>query len=116
MARYVFAFGNFAINAEFQVSSSLILFGIRSSHGSAEICETDIKRKISLCKELLQVVRVLEPGKSIFRGKLLVDLQDALFAETERRVKNCEMSKLVALVCIHFPVLTTTLNNMWGNR
>lgn len=45
---------------------------------------------------------MLEPGKSIFRGKLLVDLQEALFAETERRVKNCEMSKLVALVCIQF--------------
>lgn len=88
---------NFAINAEFQVS--WILFVI---HSFAEICETDIKRKISLCKELIQVVKVLEPGKSIFRGKLLVDLQEALFAETERRVKNREMSKLVALVCIHF--------------
>lgn len=74
---------------------------------SAEICETDIKRKISLCQELIQVVRVLEPGKSIFRGKLLVDLQEALFAETERRVSNGEMSKLVARVCT---ILYSTLH------
>lgn len=100
--------GKFTVNAdgEFQVCSVQFNFicnsfvFVRSSISFAEICETDIKRKISLCEELIKVVRVLEPGKSIFRGKLLVDLQEALFAETERRVNNGEMSKLVARVCI----------------
>lgn len=79
---------------------------IRSFSLFAEICETDIKRKISLCQELIQVVRVLEPGKSVFRGKLLVDLQEAMFAETERRISNGEISKLVARVCTIYFVLT----------
>lgn len=74
-----------------------------------EICETDLKRKISLCEELLKVVKVLEPGKSTFRGKLLVDLQEALFVQTEQRVKNGEVSKLVALVCIYFKFIHLTL-------
>lgn len=66
----------------------------------AEICETDLKRKASLCEELLKVVKVLEPGKSIFRGKLLVDLQEAQFFLIEQRIKNGEISKLVARVSI----------------
>lgn len=64
----------------------------------AEICETDLKRKISLCEELLEVVEVLEPGKSIFRGKLLADLQEAQFMQIEQRIQNGEISKLVARV------------------
>lgn len=87
------------------VHSFILSFG-RSFRVFAEMCETDIKRKISLCEELLKVVRVLEPGKSIFRGKLLVDLQNALFALIDQRVKNGEISKLVALVCIFILLYT----------
>lgn len=52
---------------------------------------------------MLKVVEVLEPGKSIFRGKLLADLQEAQFKLIEQRIENGEISKLVARVSwFHF--------------
>lgn len=66
-----------------------------------EIGDTELHRKISLCIELLEVAEILEPGKSIFRGKLLVDLQEAVLVQTERYLKNGEISKLVARVGFH---------------
>lgn len=64
----------------------------------AEIGDTDLSRKIFLCRELLEVAKILEPGQSIFRGKLLVDLQEALFVQTERQISNREISSVVAHV------------------
>lgn len=63
-----------------------------------EIGDTDLSRKISLCNELLQVAKVLEPGGSVFRGKLLVDLQEALFVQTERQLSGRDISLVVAKV------------------
>lgn len=63
-----------------------------------EIGDTDLNRKISLCLELLEVAGILEPGKSIFRGKLLVDLQEAYSAQIDRRLNDGEISKVVARV------------------
>lgn len=67
-----------------------------------EICDTDLSRKISLSEELLEVAKILEPGQSIFRGKLLVDLQEALFVQTERLLNRRDISMVVAKVCIIF--------------
>lgn len=64
----------------------------------AEIGDTDLGRKISLCRELLEVAKILEPGRSIFRGKLIVDLQEALFVQTERQLSNRDISSVVAHV------------------
>lgn len=63
-----------------------------------EIGDTELNRKISLCKELLDVAEILEPGRSIFRGRLLVDLQEAQFVQTERLITNREISSIVAHV------------------
>lgn len=63
-----------------------------------EIGDTDLSRKISLCNELLQVAQVVEPGESIFRGKLLVDLQEALCVQTERQLSGRDISAVVAKV------------------
>lgn len=63
-----------------------------------EIGDTDLSRKISLCNELLKVAQVLEPGESVFRGKLLVDLQEALFVQTERQLSGRDISAVVAKV------------------
>lgn len=67
----------------------------------AEIGDTDLSRKISLCRELLEVAKILEPGRSIFRGKLLVDLQEALFVQTERQLSNRDISSVVAHVSFY---------------
>lgn len=61
-----------------------------------EICDTDLNRKISLCQELLDVAAILEPGSGIFRGKLLVDMQEAMCVQTERRLSNRDISPVVA--------------------
>lgn len=58
-----------------------------------EIGDTDLSRKISLCYELLDVAEILEPGSSIFRGKLLIDLQEALHVQTKRQLK----AKIISL-------------------
>lgn len=47
-----------------------------------------IKRKIDLCQELLEVAEVLDSGWSIFRGNLLLDLQEAMFVQTKREYLN----------------------------
>ncbi|XP_044252838.1 SET domain-containing protein SmydA-8-like [Tribolium madens] len=49
-----------------------------------------IDRKIELCKELLEIAEVLEPGQSWFRGLLLYDLFEALVTKDERRGKEIE--------------------------
>lgn len=75
-----------------------IFFGSDFCPFFAEIGDTDLSRKISLCQELLKVAQILEPGRGIFRARLLVDMQEALFAQTERRLNNREISTVVAEV------------------
>ncbi|XP_031638498.1 SET and MYND domain-containing protein DDB_G0273589 [Contarinia nasturtii] len=72
------------------------LYGNVSGFLWDEIGDTDLDRKISLCRELLEVAEILEPGKSVFRGRLLIDLQEALFVQTERLITNREISSIVA--------------------
>lgn len=63
-----------------------------------EIGDTDLSRKISLCNELIHVAETIEPGSGLFRGKLLVDLQEALTVQTERQFTDKTISAVVALV------------------
>lgn len=67
-----------------------------------EIGDTDLSRKISLCRELIQVAEIIEPGSGLFRGKLLVDLQEASTIQTERQFTNKDISAVVALVSYLF--------------
>ncbi|XP_053954619.1 SET domain-containing protein SmydA-8 [Anastrepha ludens] len=43
-----------------------------------------VKRKMELCQELLEVAEVLDGGWSIFRGNLMLDLQQALVEQIKR--------------------------------
>lgn len=64
----------------------------------AELGETDLERKISLSKELLEIAEVLEPGKSLFRAKLLLDLLPALMCQTRAKLQNGIIDKHEAKV------------------
>lgn len=57
-------------------------------HFVAEMNDAAIKRKIELCQELLEVADVLDGGCSIFRGNLLLDLQEAMVVQAKREYLN----------------------------
>lgn len=63
-----------------------------------EMGETDLERKISLGKELLAIAELLEPGQSVFRGKLLLDMIPALMQQTKRKVINRLINSQIASV------------------
>nr|XP_022917616.1 protein msta isoform X1 [Onthophagus taurus] len=48
-----------------------------------DLTEEQIQRKIDVCKELLEIADVLEPGFSRFRGSLLYDLHAAMVFKTK---------------------------------
>lgn len=79
-----------------------IIFGVIFIFLFTEIGDTELSRKISLCEELLEVAKILEPGESIFRGKLLVDLQEALFVQTERLNDRRDISNVIAKASCSF--------------
>lgn len=47
-----------------------------------------INRKVELCRELLTVADLIDGGWSIFRGQLLLDLQEALSIQTKQQYLN----------------------------
>lgn len=63
-----------------------------------DLGDTDLSRKIALCKELLSVAEIIEPGQSLFRGKLLIDLQESLSIQTERKLQEQTISVVTAQV------------------
>lgn len=53
-----------------------------------------------MCNELLELAEILEPGASIFRGKLLIDLQEALRIQTKRKLNDNLIPKVDAQVSL----------------
>lgn len=51
----------------------------------AEIGEEHLQRGILMCSEMLQVAAVLEPGLSVLRGCLLLNLHGVLLERARRR-------------------------------
>lgn len=47
-----------------------------------------INRKVELCRELLTVADTIDGGWSIFRGQLLLDLQEALAIQAKQQYQN----------------------------
>lgn len=47
-----------------------------------------IKRKIELCLELLEVAEIIDAGWSIFRGNILMDLQEASVMQAKNEYLN----------------------------
>lgn len=66
-----------------------------------ELGETDLERKIFLCKELLEMAEILEPGMSLFRAKLLLELLPALMCRTKGKLQNGIIGKHEAQVNEH---------------
>lgn len=57
-----------------------------------------------MCNELLAVAESIEPGASLFRGKILLDLQDAQKHQTMRQFESKDISAVVAHVNLsHIP-------------
>lgn len=52
-----------------------------------------VKRKVELCQELLEVADILDGGWSIFRGNLLLDLQEALVVQAKREFEKGLLTK-----------------------
>lgn len=59
----------------------------------SEMTDAALQRKIDLCNELLAVADILEPGASLFRGKILLDLQQALAVQTKREYTDGLITK-----------------------
>ncbi|XP_075159694.1 SET and MYND domain containing, arthropod-specific, member 2 [Haematobia irritans] len=52
-----------------------------------------LKRKIELCQELLEIAEVLDGGWSIFRGNLILDLQEAMAIQAKREFLDGLLTK-----------------------
>ena len=59
----------------------------------SEITDAGLSRKIELCMELLEIADLFEPGASHFRGKVLLDLQEAITVQTKREYDNDLLTK-----------------------
>lgn len=57
-----------------------------------------LKRKITLCHELLDILNVLQPGSSQARGTLLLELQEAMLVQTKRELASEIVTKEAAQV------------------
>lgn len=59
---------------------------------STELSKESLQRKVKFCKELLQLSELFDGGWSIFRGNLLIDLEEAIVAQSLRLEdpKECE--------------------------
>ncbi|XP_055907545.1 SET domain-containing protein SmydA-8 [Eupeodes corollae] len=53
-----------------------------------ELCDAAVKRKLELCQELLEIADIFDPGWSIFRGNLLLDMQEVMVIQAKRDYAN----------------------------
>lgn len=69
----------------------------------SELSDHDLKRKIELSHDLLEIADKVEPGYSRFRGTLLLDLQAAMTIMTKREFEVGKITKAGAqVICILF--------------
>lgn len=47
-----------------------------------------LERKIELCQELLEISDILDGGWSLFRGNLILDLQESMVIQAKREFLN----------------------------
>ncbi|XP_037033385.1 SET domain-containing protein SmydA-8-like [Bradysia coprophila] len=69
------------------------LYGNVPGFTLGEMTDAAIQRKIDLCEELLKIAAVLEPGAGRFRGLLLLDLQECLTVQAQRRFNENSLTK-----------------------
>ncbi|XP_068150110.1 SET domain-containing protein SmydA-8 [Drosophila tropicalis] len=64
------------------------LYGNAPGFSMDELTEDNLKRKVQLCEDLLKLADIFDGGWSIFRGNLLIDLEEALVAQAMRVPEN----------------------------
>lgn len=57
-----------------------------------ELSDVSLKRKVELCEELLEISNLFDSGWSIFRGNLLIALEEATVTQAMRldEASECE--------------------------
>lgn len=66
----------------------------------AELNNAALERKICLCNELLDIAEQIAPGKTDFRGNLLLDLHEVIAIQSRREFDSDLMTKGNAQVYI----------------
>ncbi|CAD7006252.1 unnamed protein product [Ceratitis capitata] len=69
------------------------LYGNAPGFQMHEMNDAAVKRKVELCQELLDIADILDGGFSIFRGNLLLDLQEALVVQAKREFEQGLLTK-----------------------
>ncbi|KAH8370423.1 hypothetical protein KR093_003406, partial [Drosophila rubida] len=95
------------------------LYGSAPGYSMEELTEKSLLRKIELCEELLQLADLIDSGWSIFRGNLLIDLEEATVtqalrledaAECEAKLKRAaELLQEIANIMKHEPEMQQLL-------
>lgn len=60
------------------------LYGTAPGYSMEELSEKSLQRKVDLCEELLELSNLIDGGWSIFRGNLLIDLEDSVVTQAMR--------------------------------
>ncbi|TDG42032.1 hypothetical protein AWZ03_011540 [Drosophila navojoa] len=68
------------------------IYGNVKGFGMDELSDASLKRKVELCEELLEISNLFDSGWSIFRGNLLIALEEATVAQAMRldEASECE--------------------------
>ncbi|KAH8405988.1 hypothetical protein KR215_001817, partial [Drosophila sulfurigaster] len=95
------------------------LYGSAPGFSMEELSEKSLQRKIDLCEELLQLSNLIDSGWSIFRGNLLIDLEEAIVTkalrlddatECEAKLKQAvELLQEIANIMKHEPEMQQLL-------
>lgn len=59
----------------------------------SDLSDDQIKRKMELCHQLLELAGVIEPGMSQFRGQLLFELQSAMENHARRMFRQYQLTR-----------------------
>jgi len=84
-----------------------------------ELSEESLNRKVQLCEELLELADIFDGGWSIFRGNLLIDMEEALVTQAlrsedpveceEKLRKAAEMLREIRNIMKHEPEMQQLL-------
>ncbi|ALC45151.1 CG18136, partial [Drosophila busckii] len=66
------------------------LYGSAPGYSLEELSEQDLTRKVQLCEELLQLANIFDSGWSMFRGNLLIELEEAIVTQALRLTEPTE--------------------------
>lgn len=64
------------------------MFGNHPNYRYRDLSREQVEKKVSYCRELLELADVIDPGLSLFRGTLLFELQAALVALAKILLSN----------------------------